>query len=228
VPAPTVYPRWSASHPDANFANASVDLLSNGVPVEVVIEPIVSGYAENTLVWKPAGINANSPFTEFPFDGADATYDVSISGVRVDGTTTDWNYQVILFNPQVTGLDYVPPLISGPTEPWVGISNYFGITPLSNVTAFEWQATHYSESDVSDGAESTNGPFLGEISPDYNLRTTETAASGSFSYHLAHPLSPSTETLTLSHPLLPATNSSLRFMSRLGSATSNQQACVEI
>jgi hypothetical protein len=57
VPYQTAYARWSFSYPGADFSAASVSMSSAGANLPVRLEPVVSGYGENTLVWIPSGLS---------------------------------------------------------------------------------------------------------------------------------------------------------------------------
>ena len=65
------------------------------------------------------------------------------------------------------------------------------------------------------------------ISPEYSLIVTDIKASGTSSFHLAHPVA-ETQKITLNPSLRPGTNSQLIFASRLGWATSSQIARAQI
>jgi hypothetical protein len=94
VPYQVVFPRWSFAYADADFSGATVAMSSNGQGIPVTVQPLVTGYGfgENTLVWEPdLSFGAPPP--------SDTIYDVTVSGVKVDGVPHDFTYQVILFDP---------------------------------------------------------------------------------------------------------------------------------
>jgi uncharacterized protein YkwD len=102
VPRQVVYPRWSfsvpmGSHPfQVDFTNATVTMKNAaGETVNLQIESrtaISNSYAgDNSIVWKPTGINLGST--------DDQKYTVSISGVKVNGATKSYEYDVTIFNP---------------------------------------------------------------------------------------------------------------------------------
>jgi hypothetical protein len=85
--------RWSFSWPGASFANATVSMTRNGVPLGIPgYEPVMSGYGDNTLVWKPQGVSYAQP-------AADVTYDVTINGISGGGAPSSIRYAVIVIDP---------------------------------------------------------------------------------------------------------------------------------
>ena len=50
---------WSFSYPGANFSQATVTMNPGG-PVSV--EPVATGFGENTIVWLPQGMTSNTPW----------------------------------------------------------------------------------------------------------------------------------------------------------------------
>ena len=90
---PAASNRWSFSWNDANFANATVSMKRNGVPLGVPsYEAIANGYGDNTLVWKPQGVTYAQP-------AADVTYRVTIAGISGGGAPSSIAYDVIVINP---------------------------------------------------------------------------------------------------------------------------------
>lgn len=92
VPYQVVFPRWSFAYDDADFDEATVQMSSGGHGIPVVVQPVVYGYGENTLVWEP-----DLPFGAPP--AGDTAYNVAIQGVRIGGVPHDFAYQVIVFDP---------------------------------------------------------------------------------------------------------------------------------
>src|SRR5579872_5426453 len=124
IPYQLTYPYWSFALSNADFSAATVAMSSNGAPVSVVIQPYLTGYGENTLVWVPMGLNGTLQSTLFPFNGTDTVYSVTVSNITLNGGgTTKVSYNVTVFDPAVPGNDYVPPTISGPAQPFVNGAN---------------------------------------------------------------------------------------------------------
>jgi hypothetical protein len=100
VPYPVVYPRWSFDYPNADFANATVTMMSNGASVPVAIE----SQGGSRIVWNPVGISfpdPNSPFAE-PF-GGEQTFTVTIKNVSLNGQSRSFAYDVTVIDPAKVG-----------------------------------------------------------------------------------------------------------------------------
>ena len=227
APYQTVYPRWSFSLPNANLSAATVTMRSNGVNVAVAVAPYQTGLGENSVVWVPMGLNADSQNTVFPFSGSDTTYTVAVSNI-IGAAQSFYTYTVTVFDPAVPGLDYAPPVISGPSQPGVGLNNTYTFTGLSYASGYEWRATRSSNYSLSDGAESGLGNFTTDTSADYAVRDNNYRASGTYSFRLAHPSPATDETLTLNQVFVPKANGTVTIKSRLGYAADGEMAHVQI
>lgn len=87
--------RWSFSFKDANFANSTVSMTRNGVPLgNPTYEAIQNGYGDNTLAWKPQGVTYAQPV-------GDVTYHVTINGISGGGAPSSIAYDVIVIDPYV-------------------------------------------------------------------------------------------------------------------------------
>jgi uncharacterized protein YkwD len=102
VPYPVVWPRWSISHPTADFRGASVTVMSKGAAIPVTLHPVVNGYGENTLVWYPSLLDPSHPY-DWPKPAADTDYLVTVAGVVMGGATQTVRYTVTVFDPAVAG-----------------------------------------------------------------------------------------------------------------------------
>ncbi len=226
VPYQVVFPRWSVSYPGANFSAATVSMLSNGVPVSVVLEPVKTGYGENTLVWVMSPLDPNDPRTRFPFDGSDTVYQVAISNIA--GAPFSYVvYTVTVFDPAVPGPDHIPLVLTGPDRPYIGETNVYTFPAVTNAGVYMWRAAFTPGTNVADGAEAGLVNFTNKTSPGYAVVQSSVKASGMYAFHLAHP-EPTDQLLVLSYPLLPQTNTVLNFKSRLGWATPDQVAKVQV
>lgn len=96
VPYQVVYPRWSISYPNADFSSATVRVTLDGQAQTITKESLYVGFGENTLVWR---MNGMSDTAAWPRPSTDTTYKVTVSNVRVGGTTKTFSYDVIVFNP---------------------------------------------------------------------------------------------------------------------------------
>jgi hypothetical protein len=87
--------RWSFSWDGANFANATVSMTRDGVPLGLPqYEPVTAGYGDNTLVWRPQGVSYARP-------DADITYRVTINGISGGGAPASIAYDVVVIDPWV-------------------------------------------------------------------------------------------------------------------------------
>jgi hypothetical protein len=227
VPYQLVPPRWSFSLSNANFSGAIVSLSTNGVSIPVTLEPMKNGYGENTLVWYPSSLNPNLPYS-WPRPSSDTTYNVTISNVVFGGAPHTYNYSVKIFDPAVPGLDTVLPMVSGPDWPAVfGTNAYtFSIVPIA--TGYQWRQARRDMFTAVEGAENGLTNFMSDVSPGYCIVTNNPVASGAAAFHLAHPEPGDDQTLTFTRILLPGTNSVMQFKSRLGWATPDQVANVQV
>lgn len=92
VPDDLVYPRWSFSVPGADFSQATVSMVDEaGNTISLNLEDLSTVYADPTIVWVPQGIDTNV--------NEDTAYVVKLTDVDVDGEMKDFEYTVILFDP---------------------------------------------------------------------------------------------------------------------------------
>ena len=93
VPYQVIYPRWSFAYANANFNGTTVTMTQNGQPVTLQVNPVATGFGENTLVWEPEGALNQQPT-------ADVTLHVTLHNVLVDGQSRSFDYHVIIFDPE--------------------------------------------------------------------------------------------------------------------------------
>jgi uncharacterized protein YkwD len=102
IPKQLVFPRWSFSVPfgsfpfQVDFTDAVVTMKTEaGTAVNLNIihrEVISNSYAgDNTIVWEPSGID--------PDPSSDVKYTVKVAGVKVNGVSKDYEYDVTIFTP---------------------------------------------------------------------------------------------------------------------------------
>jgi hypothetical protein len=97
--------RWSFSYPDADFSAARVRMHQRcRLLSEPALEPLVNGFGDNALVWKPAGVSYATPSLDTP-------YRVAISGVRGPGIPGEFHYRVTVIDPDAAASP--PPHCSG-------------------------------------------------------------------------------------------------------------------
>jgi hypothetical protein len=92
VPDQVVYPRWSLAYSGADFSQATVAMKHGDQELDVLLQPPLDGFGENTLVWEPQIADSSWP-------GSDASYQVTVENVIVGGESRSFNYTVIVFQP---------------------------------------------------------------------------------------------------------------------------------
>ena len=121
---------------------------------------------------------------------------------------------------------YQPPMISGPNPASVNQNNPYTFNSVGGATSYKWEQTRMVPYSTVEGAEGGTGNVTLRVTAGYNVSSTDTAASGSYSFHLAHPGSqtdpPMDQFISLNAVLLARANSQLTFMKRLGWATTSQ------
>jgi hypothetical protein len=113
VPWQLVYPRWSFSCPKADFSNADVILTRNGAFVGLSVStPGPPGFGDNTLVWIPAELPSAPPTK-------DVRYEVTIRNVRLEGVIRNFEYVVVVMDPdrQLSAPVLDPTPTPAPTPP---------------------------------------------------------------------------------------------------------------
>lgn len=123
---------------------------------------------------------------------------------------------------------YLPPLISGPTPASENQSNFYSFRPVGGAVAYQWEQTQLVPYTYVEGAENGLTNVRVVSSPGYAVQSTDMAASGKYSLHLAHESPPTDQILTLNPLLLVATNSQLSFAKYLGYAFSNEVAHAQV
>ena len=96
VPYPVVYARWSLSYPNADFSEATVTMLHAGHAVSLVLEPVRNSPGDNTIVWVPFDMSSTQTWSR---PQGDTAYTVMVGNVLVDGIAQDFNYDVVVFDP---------------------------------------------------------------------------------------------------------------------------------
>jgi uncharacterized protein YkwD len=224
-PYQTVPARWSFSYDKADFTSATITMTESGSSIPTVIEPIVSGYGENTLVWIPDGMSANTPVS-WPKPVADKTYDVTIANVLINGVSRDFNYPVIVFDPAIALVEEVA-TITGNAAPATGTESY-EFNAIS-------QATHYdiligevvASSDIYN-AETNGASVTDNTSDSYDLIQSGSGVDGSAAYDLRFNEYPSDESFEILNSLIPSASSRLLFESKLGYSGTGQIASVQV
>lgn len=93
---PAASNRWSFSFPGANFANAQVTMEGPAGPIPVTLEPLATGFGDNTIVWLPTGFNYGRP-------AGDTPYTVRVTGMSGTAVPPSVQYTVNVIDPAQAG-----------------------------------------------------------------------------------------------------------------------------
>lgn len=158
---------------------------------------------------------------------SNGTYSVAFSAEEMDTTTL----QVAVGDGQNAKLDFRPayhaPVLSGPSNPVVGVETAYDFSPVSAATGYDGIQARFSSAAWLEGAEDGTGGVEIAAASGYEVIQSNVVASGAHSFHLAH-LSMNRQSVALLRWIVPSTASELRFWSRLGLASTTQVARVAI
>lgn len=226
VPYQVMCARWSFSYPKADFTAATVSMTSNGVPIGITIEPVRTGYGENTVVWYLTGLDT-SQATEWPRPSVDVNWAVSIRNVQVSGVSRNFDYTVTVFDPGTAGVDTVLPELTGAAYPVVGRVNTYSFTKVRGATGYQWMSARRVPWTIVEDAEVDRGDIVSKTSPGYQTRVQWEGYGGTTAWHLAH-TEPVDQWLLYKRIVLPGQKTILQYKSRLQWATTTQQARVQV
>ena len=227
MPYQIVFPRWSLGVEGADFSSATVTMMSGGSSVPLTQETVSNGAGLNTIVWYPNSLNPNNSGENWPQPNADTTYDVSVSNVGVGGGTQSFNYSVTVFDPGVNLGNEQVASISGPASVNTNENTAFTIASVDHAAEYGVRVGTSAPLSSVEGAESGAGDITDGTDGDYNLIDNSVSASGSSSFHMAHP-NAQTQWFVWEKNILVSNSSQLSFASRLGFATSDQTARAQI
>ena len=227
VPYPLIWPRWSFSHPGADFSAATVTMTRQGQTVPVALEPGAANVGEPTLVWVYNGLNPTLA-TIHPRPTADTTYTVNVTNVRLGAASRNFTYNVTVFDPDVAGTDFTPVAIAGPATPTLGAANSYRVALPAFAGGFEWRTLQLATFAQTYGAEAGLEGITATTNAGYDVVQTGVVGTGRASFHLAHP-PPTSSQLLLLPELFFVTDATaaVSFLSRLGVASSGQVARVQ-
>jgi hypothetical protein len=228
IPHQLVWPRWSFSHPGADFAAATVTMTRNGQPVATSREPLNANVGEPTLVWVYDNRDPDTT-TSHEKPAADTTYSVSVNNVRVSGAAQNFSYQVTVFDPEVAGAEAAPVAVTGPSFPGTGGANNYTVSKPAFAGGFEWRSVQLTPVTRTFTAESGLEGLVATTTSGYDVVQTASVASGARSYRLTHPAPRSDQILAVPGTFLVSGNDSrITFRSRLGIATATETARVQV
>ncbi len=230
-PAPLIFPRWSFSYPNADFTNATVTMTRDGAPVAVSIDfrstlqtPLVG---ENTLVWVYGGLDPNALTTLAVT--TDSVFHVTVNNVVINGAPQNFQYDVLAFDPARTASDTVVVTVDGSATPSVGSANAYTATRPTFASLLEWRSLELDSTIPVYDAENGLAGLDATTSGTYSPRTTSPVGAGTASYRLATD-GFQNQYLTSPETFYAPTSGSpqLSFLSRLGFATTDQVARVQV
>ncbi len=125
---------------------------------------------------------------------------------------------------------YQPPVISGTTQPAVNSGSPYTFTAVGGADSYQWLSARRALFTATEGAENGLANVSTNVSPGYSVVVSGYRASGSYAFHLLHPLGSQgpAQTITLTRSLRARTNAQLYFSSFLGLAASNEVALAQI
>lgn len=127
-------------------------------------------------------------------------------------------------------VDLVPAycVISGPAAAVLNQANTYTFPPVIDAESYDWERSRWAPYTAVEGAESGLANVTADVSGGYQVVISEFKASGNYSFHLAHPAPPVTQSITLNPALRLGTKSQLTFAKKLSWATSVQVARAQI
>ncbi len=143
-----------------------------------------------------------------------------LTPVTVNQTVTDGrNLKVDL------ALPYSPPTLSGPLHVPVGQTATYTVSPVAGAVAHRGRVVTAREASAWDASAGLDGMIPSLVGTPEPLVTRP---GGDPAYHLTHGSGLSEETLTLDRVLRPRTDGTVQFSSRLGYASANEVARLEV
>lgn len=121
---------------------------------------------------------------------------------------------------------YTPPVLVGPSNPDAGLTNMYSVGSFTSGT-FRVRWTELLPGTWVEGAEDGTNHATIQASPGYDVIQPGVKAAGANAFHLAHP-EPVSQHVCLERRIMPSSAGQLRFQSRLGVASTNQKAIVQI
>jgi hypothetical protein len=177
------------------------------------------------------GLTASSGGYTVPVSGS-GNYNVTFSGAGLAPVSKN----VSIINGENVKVDltlpYTAPSLTGSATPALNQNNPYAITPVAGAVAYEVR-TFQASPTALEGAENGTAGVILSTNGLYDVFDTHVFAGGTHSFHLAHlqpgvNLGPTPQVITLDHTFLIEANAGLSFKSRLGLASPDQRALVQI
>lgn len=226
VPHDVVPARWSFSLKDANFNNATVTMTRNGSTISTVLEPVSPGAGINTLVWIPLGLDAASG-EPWPRPDQDETLTVTLNNVVVDSGPQSFSYDVQVFDATTSGASDQVVAITGSSTAELNTTLQYSFTQVDFAESYVLRSGTLDNFTSVEDAEGTAAFITDGTDSSYPLLTTDAAANGSSSLHLAH-ANATDQYFVWERQVLISGTSRLNFSSRLGFASTTQIARAQI
>lgn len=214
APYPVVFGRWSLSYPDADFSQARVNVTRAGSAVAATIESTTTGYGENTIVWKVAGIERDGRHAR---PTADVRYHVTVSNVTVANAARSFDYDVVVFDPAVETAGAVRAGVSAPASVGAGAAFSAQVTQVAGATGYSLLSYRRAPLAALPAADYTAaGWTLGAAA------SAGTIGNGAIHLYLEAADTPTPQVATLKRKLLVDAGATLSFTRTAGYATATQ------
>lgn len=213
--------RWSLEKPGADFTNAQITVSQAGVEQNITVE----SYSNGRLVWHLADRDPNQS-SAWPRPTQDTAYDVSVSNISTANGTEDYQYRVTIFDPLQDTADTLAAEVDGSNQPSAGISSYYTLGGVADALHYQARLAEITASSGAYNAEDNSLAIIDHSSDSYTLRNIGGYNNPSYIYKL----SPESrfESFQLADTYIPSGSSELSFKSRLGYATTEQVATVQV
>lgn len=228
VPYQVVWPRWSFSHPGADFSAATVTMARDGQAIATALEPpAASALGEPTLVWAYESRDTES-IAAHDRPAADRVYSVNVSNVQIGGARQNFSYQVTVFDPETRGADAVLVSVSGPALPTLGTPHRYAVARPAFTRAFEWRTVQLTPIARTFTAEAGFEELLATTSAGYEVLQGSIVATGRRAYRLAHGIPRADQVLQVPGTYVVSEGGAIAFRSRLAIATETETARVQV
>jgi hypothetical protein len=232
-PAPVNSRYWSISREGADFSSASVRVTdSKGKVLPVTGVMANSSYAEPALLWQVPPPAASRSVEK------DASFKISVTGIKGDGIPSSYNYSVTLINPDCITSDQ---RISGSAVASSKKDTFYQFTPPSGADAVAVAVYQRSKAPWTENAEPLAGSrIIDNTSSSYSL-TADLGLLGAFggvtgtrAYRLTFPTiydliqrKVPDQSFEINRDILPGAGAKLRFVYRRGYMTTSTSLFVE-
>jgi len=119
------------------------------------------------------------------------------------------------------------PRVDGPASPPANQGSSYTVAPVAGATAYRLKTSRLKNAQ-KESAESGLRRVAVSSTGTYSVRQNAVSAVGTFGFHLAHPAPPADQVLRLRALLVPTDRGEIVFRSRLGWATPDQTARVDV